>query len=106
MQQYMSKKGRPKIAVDWPQSKFTFKNLLETQRGKLCASSLRNKIKSASQSGELKVVDKVMNNTGRPELVYQMPVQSCQSVLLEEESPRSENQCTAEESTGESTPLG
>jgi len=101
----MNKKGRPQVPVNWPQSKFTFKNLLETQRGKLCASSLRNKIKSASASGDLKVVDKVMNSTGRPELVYQVPVQSCQSGLLEEDSPRNEYQCTAEESTGENTLL-
>ena len=101
MRENIIKKGRPRVSVNWPQAKFTFKNLLDTQKGRLCASSLRNKIKSAAQNGELKVVDKVKNVTGRPELVYEVPVQqSCQSNLLEEEP-----QCATEELTGESTPL-
>ena len=71
------KRGRPSVTAAWPTSKFTFKNLLSSNQGNLCASSLRNKIRSAKNSGEIQVVDKLPNNMGRPELVYEKRAQQC-----------------------------
>lgn len=106
MQQNRSvrKRGRPVVNAQWPSTKFTFKNLLSSNSGVLCASSLRNKIKLATKTGDLTVVDKVPNNMGRPELVYQRQAEAQPAYHIDHATSPSCNTETTEESAGENTP--
>ena len=100
-------RGRPEIEVKWPQSDFTFKNALEKQAGNVCASSLRNKIKAATNNGSLSKVGTLSTPMGRPQDVYSVTPPfvgfSSNKPVREEQSCESPRQ---EEVAGQSMPLG
>ena len=65
-----TKKGRPTVDPEWPQGQFTFKSLSDSNKGNLCDSSLRNKVKKALKEGEIKKVSTHRGDVGRPQDVY------------------------------------
>ena len=63
------RRGRPKIAVNWPSKPFTFSTLLNDNV--LSSSSLRKKMRASLLTGELVKVDTLKTAFGRPKDIYQ-----------------------------------
>ena len=99
------KKGRPTVSPSWPHGEFTFKTLVDSNKGGLWQSSLRNKVKSALSSGKIKKVRSEKGTFGRPQDVYQNEdAQPSCGVPLHQQANQCHNQ-TQQESVGESMPL-
>ena len=107
------KRGRPKATVNFPNGKFTFKELASTNRA--CDSLLRRRVREAVRNGSLNRVATVQTaRTGRPETVYnsaekdQSPacnVRPTEEEVAETVRTAQEWVTNQQESTGTSTPL-
>ena len=66
------RRGRPPYNVQWPEEKFTAKDVYQTLDGKLSAVSVQLKINRAVKSGELERIGQKRQSMGRPTVVYRM----------------------------------
>ena len=66
-----TKRGRPSVNVDWPQTTvFTVKDVSDASPAKLTDASIRMKVRSAVNRGELTEVGKSSYGVGRPRRTY------------------------------------
>jgi hypothetical protein len=71
--QKTKKRGRPSISVSWPPTTvFTVKDVSEASGKKLTDASIRMKVRSAVDSGELSEVGKSSYGVGRPRRTYKV----------------------------------
>ena len=71
--QKTKKRGRPPINVSWPPTTvFTVKDVSEASGKKLTDASIRMKVRSAVDSGELTEVGKDSYGVGRPRRTYRV----------------------------------
>lgn len=64
----MKRRGRPRLKVEWPEGEFTFDNLNE--KNTLSSSSLRKKMRTELQNGNLIKTGTLKTSFGRPQNVY------------------------------------
>ena len=68
-----TKRGRPSVNVDWPQTTvFTVKDVSDASPAKLTDDSIRMKVRSAVNRGELTEVGKSSYGVGRPRRTYKV----------------------------------
>ncbi len=68
-----TKRGRPSVNVDWPQTTvFTVKDVSDASPAKLTDASIRMKVRSAVNRGELTEVGKSSYGVGRPRRTYKV----------------------------------
>ena len=68
-----TKRGRPSVNVDWPQTTvFTVKDVSDASPAKLSDASIRMKVRSAVNRGELTEVGKSSYGVGRPRRTYKV----------------------------------
>ena len=72
-----TKRGRPSVAVSWPEAPFTAQEIHNSLDKKISRVSVHAKINNAIDKGELEVCGKVKPKTGRPSVVYRKPVSEC-----------------------------
>ena len=68
-----TKRGRPSVNVDWQQTTvFTVKDVSDASPAKLTDASIRMKVRSAVNRGELTEVGKSSYGVGRPRRTYKV----------------------------------
>jgi hypothetical protein len=64
-------RGRPYVSVSWPTTVFTVKDVAECPNNPtLTPASIRNKVRSAVEKGELTQIGKTSDSVGRPRRTY------------------------------------
>ena len=73
-------RGRPYVPVNWPTTVFTVKDVTECPSNPiLTPASIRNKVRSAVEKGELTQVGKTSNSVGRPRRTYMVTTMNQES---------------------------
>jgi len=77
-----TKRGRPSVDVNWPQTTvFTVKDVSDASPVKLTDASIRMKVRSAVNRGELTEVGKYSYGVGRPRRTYRVNRPSIESAV-------------------------
>ena len=63
-------RGRPTKNINWPEGKFTPKDVLEYNDSKVSTGLVHLKIKKALQDGSIKQVGQTKKQKGRPASLY------------------------------------
>ena len=80
-------RGRPYVSVTWPTTVFTVKDMVENPNNPtLTPASIRNKVRSAVEKGELTQVGQTADSVGRPRRTYMV---STAGQEMQQENPSS-----------------
>jgi len=87
-----TRRGRPRATISWPDGEFTAQEVFEKLAGQVSRVTVHNRLNSAVDSGQLRIVGKRKSSNGRPRVVYASEQQQQQQELSHSPPVREQEQ--------------